>query len=132
MWCTLTRTTSPTYNSSGHSLAITVSNGLGFEVEVPVCNMADLSGLTFTAHILIQDLAGASSLNVPTLLFMTPDLTLYGAGWEGGRQVATNTWFPITNTWPTGATSSQYLELFFQMQDSWSGTVYLDDIVFSP
>ncbi|HEX7507416.1 MAG TPA: hypothetical protein VF550_11635 [Polyangia bacterium] len=95
--------------------------------------MADLSGLTFTAHILIQDLAGTSSLSVPNLLFMTPDGMVYGPGWESpGRTVATNTWFPITGTWPTGSTGPQYLELFFQMKDYWSGTVYLDDIVFSP
>jgi hypothetical protein len=93
--------------------------------------MADLSGLLFTAHILIQDLAGASSLDVTSLLFMPPNEAFFGAGWESSRTVATNTWFPITSTWPNGATGSQYLKLFFQMGNSWSGTVYLDDIVFS-
>jgi hypothetical protein len=131
----LSRVTLPTYNGSGHSLAIAVHDSV-FRVTVPLCTAGgtvDLSMLSFSAQILIRDLAGAATVQVSNLMFFTPENAEGGMGWVSpGRSVGTNQWFTITGTasWPSSTQGGLFL--YFSTPSTWSGTVYLDDVVFSP
>ena len=103
------RVTSPTYNGSGHSLAISVQNGTGFGVTVPLCpagGSTNLSNLSFSAQALLEGLAGEATVQVLSLMFFAPKNFWSGAGWESpGRSVGTNQWFPVSGSasvpWPT-------------------------------
>jgi hypothetical protein len=128
----MSRVVSPTYNNSGHSLAITVNNSGGFGIKVPVCSTTDLSNLNFSAQVRIHDLGGASTVDVMNLMFSAPENSFTPAGWLVTRTVGTDSWIPITGgaDWPNGTSS---VGLYFSLNtDSWSGTVYLDNVVFSP
>jgi hypothetical protein len=131
----ISRVVSPTYNSSGHSLAITVSNSGGFAIKVPVCSTTDLSSLTFSAQFRIHDLTGASTVGVMNLMFSAPENSFTPAGWITTRQVGVDTWTTVTGGagWPNGTTSvGLYFSVDSSYDSSWSGTVYLDNVMFSP
>ena len=124
---------SPTYNSSGHSLAISVNNSGGFAIEVPVCSSTDLSNVSFSAQVRIHDLGGASTVDVINLMFYSGDNGFFTpAGWITTRTVGTDSWIPITGgLWPNGTTSvGLYFSMDSRYDNSWSGTVYLDNIMF--
>jgi hypothetical protein len=125
---------SPTYANSAGSLAITVNHSGGFAIMVPVCSSTNLSNLTFSAMVKVSDLSGASTVAVQNLMFSSPENSFTPAGWLTTRTVGTD-WFPITggSAWPNGTTS---VGLVFAVDESvyytdgWSGTVYLDNIMF--
>lgn len=127
---TLGRVVSPTYNGSGHSLAVTVNNSSGFAILVPVCSTADLSSPAFSVQVRIHDLGGALTLDVMNMMFFSGDSYFTPAGWITPRIVGTDTWFQVTGgLWPS---SASYVGLFFSVtnNDSWNGTVYLDNLTF--
>jgi hypothetical protein len=123
---------SPTYANSGHSLAVNVQNSQDFAILVPLCSSANLSNLNFSAQMRIHDNGGAQTLDVYSLIFSTPGNGFTGAGYYAPHTVGTDSWFQITGGagWPNGTESLQLS--FATVSDSWNGTVYLDNIVFSP